>query len=193
MNSKPSGNKEQLLLFDLDGTLFDTKRTNFLAYQEAVSKYGYQIDYEYFCSYCNGRHYLEFLPQITTDDSKILSQMHDLKKAAYPKYLSEAIKNEQLFRLVCGMRDKAYIGLVTTASRQNTNEILDQFHVRELFDYILTREEITRNKPDPEGYVKAMTHFGVGPKQTLIFEDSEVGLEAARRSGADYVRVYGYN
>ena len=66
----------KLMMIDLDGTLFDTRMVNYLAYQEAIEPYGYSIDYKYYCNFCNGRHYLDFLPQITTTDLSILSDIH---------------------------------------------------------------------------------------------------------------------
>ena len=54
---------------------------------------------------------------------------------------------------------------------------------------MLTSEDVTRNKPDPEGYRAAMAHFGVTPAQTMIFEDSGPGLAAAQASGAAVFRV----
>ena len=50
----------KLIIVDLDGTLIDTKDLNYHAYREALELYGYTIDYQYYCEYCNGRHYLDF-------------------------------------------------------------------------------------------------------------------------------------
>jgi HAD superfamily hydrolase (TIGR01509 family) len=82
---------------------------------------------------------------------------------------------------------------VTTASQRNTLDILSEFEVADKFDIIITQEAVSRTKPDPEGFLLAMEKAGVTTGQTLIFEDSSPGLEAAARSGAAYVQVYGYN
>ena len=52
----------KLAIFDMDGTLFNTNNINYYAYKEALDKYNVSIDYEYYCRFCNGRHYLDFLP-----------------------------------------------------------------------------------------------------------------------------------
>lgn len=184
---------KKLAIFDLDGTLFDTKDVNYHAYKEAISEFGYQIDYEYYCNYCNGRHYTDFLPQITTNNEEILTKMHKLKKIAYKKYLNKAVPNEHLFDLINLMNDKYYIALVTTASRSNCYEILEAFEVKGYFDLILTHEDITKVKPDPEGFLKAMDYFKVKKDNTIIFEDSDVGIKAAKSSGAKVMIVCGYN
>lgn len=183
----------KLALFDLDGTLFDTKDVNYHAYKEALSQFGYSIDYDYYCRFCNGRHYTDFLPQITGADDAILSSVHKAKKAYYAKYLEKAVINEPLFQMIRLLKTECRVAVVTTASRQNCMDILNIFGVADLFDLILTHEDITKSKPDPEGFLKAMAHFGISPKETVIFEDSDVGLEAARQSGAFYYKTFGFN
>lgn len=183
----------KLIMVDLDGTLFDTKEVNFLAYQEAIKPYGYDIDYKYYCEYCNGRHYLDFLPQITTTDVNVLKEMHERKKAAYSKHLGASRLNEGLLDILKLAKNVAKIVLVTTASKENTYDILQQFELLAFFDAILTHEDVNKVKPDPEGFIKAMEMFSVEAKDSIIFEDSNVGIEAAEQSGAQCFVVKGYN
>ncbi len=183
----------KLAIFDLDGTLFDTKDVNYYAYKEAVSKYGYNIDYEYYCGYCNGRHYMDFLPQIVGTDETILKSIHSDKKNLYSKYLDKAVMNEPLFQIIRLIKKECKTSLVTTASEKNCMDILNFFHVEKSFDLILTHEDIEKTKPDPEGFLRAMDFFAVSPKESVIFEDSEVGVEAARRSGAFYYKTFGFS
>lgn len=183
----------KLLIVDLDGTLFDTKDVNYYAYKDAIAPYGYEIDYKYYCEFCNGRHYVDFLPQITTNDKDILEIMHKEKKNTYKKYLDKAVLNSRLVDIIRLMRKEYKTAVVTTASRENCYDILDQFGVSDLFDLILTHDDIAKSKPDPEGFLKAMDYFEAKPTETIIFEDSEVGLEAAERSGAYYYRTYRFN
>lgn len=82
------------------------------------------------------------------------------------------------------LRPTHYLAVITTGSRQNATEMLDHFHCTDWFDLILTQEDVVNNKPDPEGYLKAMAHFGVDAAHTMIFEDSATGLAAARATGA---------
>lgn len=183
----------KLIMVDLDGTLFDTREVNFKAYREAIMPYGFEIDHQYYCDFCNGRHYLDFLPQITTEDREILQNMHQRKKAAYSKYIKYAKVNKQLVELITVCKGDYKIALVTTASQKNTYEILDYFSLTDLFDLILTHEDIKKGKPDPEGYVMAMKKIGASPDECLVFEDSDIGIEAAERSGATVFIVKGYS
>lgn len=183
----------KLLIVDLDGTLFDTRDVNYYAYKDAIAPYGYEIDYQYYCEFCNGRHYLDFLPQITTQDKDILTAMHKAKKEAYQKHLDKAVMNRGLTDIIRLMRTEYKTAVVTTASKENCFDILKRFGLLDLFDLVLTHDDITKSKPDPEGFLMAMAYFGAKPEETIIFEDSDVGLVAAERSGALYYRTYRFN
>ncbi|MGM9926749.1 MAG: HAD family hydrolase [Bacillus sp. (in: firmicutes)] len=184
----------KLIIVDLDGTLFDTKEVNYNAYKEAIKPYGYQLDYEYYCNFCNGRHYLDFLPQITTTNKSVLTKIHKAKKDAYKKHLDKAVLNQGLVDILHAMKGKGCkIAVVTTASKQNCYDILYQFNIFELFDLVLTHDDITNVKPDPEGFFRAMELLKVKPEDTIIFEDSEVGIEAAIKTKASLFVVKGFN
>ena len=183
----------KLIITDLDGTLFDTKDVNYYAYREAIGEYGYKLDYQYYCEFCNGRHYTDFLPQITTTNEKILLEMHKKKKKFYKKYLDQAIPNRHLINIISALKIEYKTALVTTASKENCMQILERFGLLDMFDLILTQDDITKTKPNPEGFVKAMEYFNAKPEETIIMEDSDIGLEAAKQSGAFYYKTYGYN
>lgn len=187
---------KKLAVFDLDGTLFDTKDVNFSAYSKALEDLGYKerIDYRYYCDYCNGNSYKNFIPKILgTVPEESLEAIHRRKMELYPSFLGKARMNEGLFSLIGTIRVNYVVALATTASRKNVFDILDCFSVRDCFDIFVTKEDVTKVKPDPECYLRAMEKAGAAKEDTIIFEDSETGLRAAEASGADYLRVYGYN
>ena len=188
--------KDKLMIFDLDGTLFDTKEVNYMAYSQALKEAGCEatMDYRYYCDFCNGNSYKTFLPEIVPGlDKEKMSEIHEYKKRAYPRYLDYARVNETLVNLIRTCRENYHMCIVTTASKKNTEDILKRFELMDMFDFILTQEDVVLTKPNPEGFLLAMKKANVEKKNTLIFEDSKVGLEAAKQSGADYVQVYGFN
>lgn len=188
--------KNKLLIFDLDGTLFDTKEVNCASYQEAILTCGYKetIDYKYFCEFCNGNNYKTFIPQIIKGiDINSMEKIHNAKKALYNKHLSKARKNEELFNLIKNSKDNSIIAMVTSASKQNTMNILEFFNVSDLFDIIITQEDVKKQKPDPECFILAMEKANISSNNTTIYEDSENGIKAAELSGASYIKVIGYN
>ncbi len=189
--------KTKLAIFDLDGTLFDTKEVNFNAYNQAIIDSGLKnvrFDYKYYCEFCNGNNYKVFLPKIIkniTDEQ--LNNIHERKKLYYTKYLSKARKNESLFSIIESIKERYYIVLSTVASRKNSYDILEAFDVLEKFDLIITKEDVKNTKPSPECFLKAMDYFKITSDDTIIFEDSKTGLEAASKSKANVVKVLGFN
>ena len=81
--------------------------------------------------------------------------------------------------------------IASTAQVGNLMNALNYLQVADLFDKIIAGIDVKRGKPDPEIYLKAMEMLGVTPEETLIFEDSEVGLQAAEASGANYLKISG--
>lgn len=181
--------KENLALLDLDGTLYDTLDVNYLSYREALSPCGVNLDKDYFASECNGRHYTEFLSKLVGDDKKHIEQVHKEKKAHYKKYLASARENSHLFNILLGLKKWYYLAVVTTASRQNAKEILRAFNRLDIFDGMITQEDTAKMKPDPQGFLLAMERFGIAARKTVIFEDSEAGIEAARSTGAAVIII----
>lgn len=188
--------KNKLAIFDLDGTLFDTKDVNYNAYQNAIrmAKIDVKIDYDDFCKLYNGKNYREFLPKVIPNISEEqLKKIHNFKKNIYQEYLDKAKKNELLFLMIEEIKEKFYISIVTNASKKNVEDILEKFSVKNLFDLLITQEDVENSKPSAEGFLKAMNYFNISKENTIIFEDSEIGIQAADKVEANYVKVYGYN
>jgi beta-phosphoglucomutase len=188
-------NKKFLAMFDMDGTLFDTRKTNFLAYNEAIKEVvGRSIDYDVFNEASNGRNYKKFLPELMQKISKDeIEKIHNLKKIFFQKYIKFAIKNDHLFRIILAIKDIYVIALATTASKKNTIDILTFFKVHDLFEFIVTQDDVVNLKPDPECFTKIMRELSIEPSNTLIFEDSIVGMKAARLSKASVVNIEIFN
>lgn len=182
-------NKRKLAVFDMDGTLFDTAEVNYCSYAEAAGQLGYKLDREKFLEIFVGKNYKEFLPEFGIIQSAELHKIHELKKEYYPKFLGKVKKNEALFELIESIKKDYIIALATTASKKNVLDILAFFDLESKFDFMITQEDTSKLKPDPECYIRAMEKAGVSASKTIIFEDSEVGMKAARESGGYVVKV----
>jgi len=180
--------KKYLALFDLDGTLFDTREVNYYSYKRALEPFGITLDKEYYVVKCNGRHYTEFLPQIMGSGEHI-EAVHKAKKEIYALNLDRSRENTHLFKIIQVIKDTYHMAIVTMASRKNTTDILRHFGYQDLFECLITQEDIRKPKPDPEGFNLAIRYFGIRLADTIIFEDSDVGIQAARAAGAAVMAV----
>jgi beta-phosphoglucomutase-like phosphatase (HAD superfamily) len=74
-------------------------------------------------------------------------------------------------------------GLATMSYAKQVSKVLKILKVQDLFDHIITREGVSRGKPDPEIYLKMIRLLGINEKETLIIEDSVTGIQAAMNAG----------
>jgi sugar-phosphatase len=81
------------------------------------------------------------------------------------------------------------VAIVTSGDRATVDVVIDQLGIRELLAAVVTAEDITRSKPDPEPYLLGARRVGVEPARCLVFEDSRAGIASARAAGARVVRV----
>lgn len=80
-------------------------------------------------------------------------------------------------------------GIVTSTSTRLIIIALNRMNMMSLFDVIICGDMCTKSKPDPEGYLKAMNLLGARPEECIVFEDSPVGIQAAKSAGA-FVAAY---
>ena len=74
--------------------------------------------------------------------------------------------------------------IASTARKENLMNVVDYLGLAPMFDLIFAGVDVKQGKPSPEIYLKTMEALKVQPNEVLIFEDSPVGIEAARASGA---------
>jgi len=75
------------------------------------------------------------------------------------------------------------MALATSAGQQNISLVLDGLGFRDYFAVVVGAEDIQNSKPHPEMFLTAARRLGILPQSCLVFEDSPVGIEAARRAG----------
>ena len=148
-----------LICVDLDGTLLDTVPANAASYRAALEELGFTVTDEYYAERCNGGHYTRFLPPLMggAPSAADVERVHDRKKALYSDFLDAVRPNTALMEILKTMRAAGHnLACVTTGSKQNATEVLEHFGVREWFGLIVTGEDVEKQKPDPEGYCRAM-------------------------------------
>jgi HAD superfamily hydrolase (TIGR01509 family) len=179
------------LLFDLDGTLVDTAEANYTAYSQALAEFGVQAEPHAVAQVAADRQWREFLPEllrganVDADPARIARRKGELYRAA----IAGVRVNRSLIALVAAVRPPLRTALVTTASASNVTAILEHFAMRDLFDVVVTGDDVTRHKPDPEAYRMAAGKLALPAEACLVFEDSEAGGASALAAGMAVVRV----
>ena len=177
------------IITDFDGTLVDTYKANFCAYRESFRILNVpflESDYKRFF----GLRFDDFMKGMNITDVAVINKIKELKREIYPNFFSEMRLNLALFELMNTCRTRGNkIAIASTARKENLLNVLRYFDMTNSFDLIFAGDDVKYGKPNPEIYVKTMSLLKVHPNETLIFEDSIVGVEAAKSSGAFCMQI----
>jgi len=170
------------VLFDLDGTLIDSKSYHILAWEELFHRHGHLVREEDIL-----RSFGQTSPHII--QMLLPSKLNSKEVAAL------ASEKEELFRdlirdeltLLPGARELLLalhhahygIALATSAPPENARMVLRVLEIAPLFDVIVSERDIARSKPDPEIFLLAAKNLGTHPDRCVVFEDSPSGVSAA--------------
>jgi HAD superfamily hydrolase (TIGR01509 family) len=177
------------LFFDLDGTLVDTLDANIHAYQKALHQINREVTQQELAQVFGMRHDI-FLKQIYDDITREeILEISRLKSLYYPEFLHLCRPHLELISFVRTLRSEHTTVLVTMAQRKNAEAVLKKSSIEDMFDIIITGEDVTKAKPHPESYLMALELSGLDPHEALAFEDSESGLAAAKAAGVPTLKI----
>jgi len=177
-------------LFDCDGTIADSMPLHYIAWKTVIAEWNCEYDEELFYSWGGKpvRNIIADLNEIhglkmpidavaTKKEALYLEQLPQLK--AIPEVLEhiEAEHGRIPFAVVSGSRRSSVVGSLTAIG------LLDKF------DTIVAAEDYTRGKPAPDAFLLAAERLGVAPADCLVFEDTDLGIEAATAAGMASVKV----
>lgn len=181
----------EAVLVDLDGTLVDTSEVNYQAYANALLEVGVSIARAAFDRQAQGRNWKQFLPAMLADAgvARDPADIAKRKSVLYAGLIATARPNHALIGLLKMLKPLCRTALVTTASAVNAGAVLDTHDLRQLFDVVVTGDDVRRHKPDPEAYVLAAQRLSVAPGACLVIEDTDIGVASARAFGSAILKV----
>uniref|UniRef100_A0A6U2EPG4 Haloacid dehalogenase-like hydrolase domain-containing protein Sgpp n=1 Tax=Hemiselmis andersenii TaxID=464988 RepID=A0A6U2EPG4_HEMAN len=191
LNSLPSIQVEGIL-FDIDGTLFDSDPCHLAVFQELLLEQegfngGKMIDEEFFRKKIAGRQNQaiceEFFPEWDRETAEAWSAAKEARFRKEAAGRLEAMKGlEKLLQWITDRNIKK--AAVTNAPRENAEMMLQAIDKLDWFDKLIIGDECERAKPDPLPYQIAMDRLGISPENTIVIEDSPSGAAAGVASGA---------
>ena len=193
VRSEPSG--AGAVLWDLDGTLADSKDYHWRAWKAAMGAEGLTVTEAQFLASFGQRNDTilgEWLgPGALPEQAR---RIGDSKEAFY----RELVGKEGIGPLpgaaewVQSLHDDGWRqAIASSAPRLNVEVMHQALGFSGLIDTLVGAEDVKRGKPDPEVFLKAARELGVPPERCVVVEDAEAGIEAARKGGMRCVGVGG--
>ena len=177
-------------LFDMDGTLVDSERLKGLSIAETCRLFGGEVDVDVYKAVMGEKWERvtgHFFQNAGIDPDR--EEFNKVFRKIYEKHLLEELTpNRNAEKLLIRLKAEGKkTGLVSSASGWMVEHVLEQLGLKDYFDVVVFKEHVTKHKPEPDSYLLAIKNLGVKPDEVLIFEDSKVGLMAAKRAGCDAV------
>ncbi|MDR1860047.1 MAG: HAD-IA family hydrolase [Bacteroidales bacterium] len=176
--------KARGLIFDLDGTVADTMPVHFIAWRNAVAQYGIDFTPELFEPLAGVTLYesierLNAMFGTRMDPQKV----GDAKEADYEKIMHKATPIKPVVDLIRAQYGKLPMAVGTSGWKRIAVKTLEIAGVRQYFDIIVSAEDVTRYKPNPDVFLRCAELMGVEPQLCQVFEDGAAGIEAAYAAG----------
>lgn len=186
--------KKKYVLFDFDGVIVNTEESNSYYLGLALKEFGVELTEK------------DKLRLIGTHDQQMLEEL--LKESTY-KVTLEQLQNKRsekgntyengdirpmpnLVPMIQQLRKKGVkMAVVTSTTTKLIIIALNRMGILNLFDVIVCGDMCKKRKPDPECYIKAMSLLGAKSEECIVFEDSTVGIQAAKRAGIEVIAYVG--
>jgi len=178
--------------FDMDGLMFNTEDVYWKAADAQLRKRGYEYTKELNAALMGRKPQDCF--ELFRERFGFPESWRELQRESedlFLKFLDEGFSTMSgLTELLEFLEAKRIPKAVCTSSAVRlVDEVLRRKNVKDRFEFILTAEDITNGKPNPEIYLKAAARFGVAPSEMLVLEDSAAGSQSARAAGTTVVVV----
>jgi HAD superfamily hydrolase (TIGR01509 family) len=181
-----------LLIFDLDGTLIDTTPIHARAFEETFAPLNVPVDYSTIAGMKTEDAVEKLLAGAgVASSAELVDELTQEKRRRALALMDSAEPIEGAADFVSRTRSRYRVALCTSGSRRATERSLETVGLAGVFDPIVTGEDVSAGKPDPASYLEVLRRAEVEAGQAVVFEDAELGVEAARRAGIAVVLVDG--
>lgn len=180
-------NKFNAVIFDIDGTLTFTNQLIFDSFNFIAEKYlGRRFSNE------------EIIALFGPTEDVIIKQMfpdkYELVRKDYYDYYH---RNHEIAKLYDGIKELlidlkksgVILGIFTGKGRISSIITLNFLGIRELFDMIVTGDDVKNHKPSPEGIIKFIETFNLKPEEVLMVGDAPSDIKAAIEAGVNIASV----
>jgi beta-phosphoglucomutase len=175
----------QAVAFDFNGTLSNDEPVLARVYSELFAELGHPLTpdeyYEYLAGHTDEEMFFRWLGE--SSEELIRERVR-----RYNALVSDgSTVDEDVRDAVRWAAARMPVAVVSAALRDEIEPVLTASGLRDLFALVLSQDDVTRGKPDPQPYILAAERLGLSPDELLVFEDTDVGVASAKAAGARVV------
>jgi beta-phosphoglucomutase family hydrolase len=181
------------VLWDMDGTLVDSAEYHWQAWRDTMAREAFPITHEQFLATFGQRNdsiIRQWLGEKAAPE--LIQRIGDAKEALYRQHVrKQGIKPlPGVTHWLQQLHQQGWLQAIASAApRANIETILEVLSASDLFQAIVSAEDVHKGKPDPEVFLVAARKLGVPPEQCIVVEDAPHGVDAARAAGMRSIGV----
>ncbi len=178
------------LIFDCDGTLADTMPLHFISWQTTMKRYGIEFGEDRFYMLA-GQPTIQIIETLLAEQS-IVGDAESIaveKEQAFLEILPQVEPIKPVVEIARKFRESHPMGVGSGSNYDVVVQVLKHIGLDGFFDAIVGAEDTTRHKPEPDVFLEVAHRINVQPQECRVFEDADLGIEAARRAGMSWFDV----
>ncbi len=182
----------EALIFDCDGTLADTLPLHYQAWAETVSRFGGRLPETWYFQRA-GVSTIELIHQINQAFGYNLpvKPVERAKRQRFAELLPKVQPNYPVRQVVYAYAGRVPMAVASGGGRQNVERTLATIGLAETFQTVVTIEDVSQGKPAPDLFLLAAQQLDCQPESCIVYEDSDVGIQAAAAANMGWVNVAG--
>ncbi|MFI6785622.1 HAD family hydrolase [Micromonospora sp. NPDC050276] len=177
-------------LFDCDGTIVDSMPLHYLAWQRALAEWSCEFPEELFYAW-GGRPTADIIVALNEQQGLTMpvETVVERRESYYQELLPQLAAVPEVLAHIHDAHRRVPFAVVSGSTRASVTASLGALGLLDRFDVLVCADDYTRAKPDPEAFLLAARQLGVPPESCLVFEDTDLGIQAATAAGMASVRV----
>ena len=177
-------------LFDCDGTIADSMPLHFIAWKKALAEWNCQFDEQLFYAW-GGMPIAEIISTLNQQQglSMPVETVCTRKENLYLEVLPQLKVVPEVLEHIDAQHGRIPFAVVSGSTRESVTASLAALNLLDRFDTLVCAGDYKKGKPDPEAFLLAASKLGMPPEACLVFEDTEMGIQAATAAGMASVRI----
>ncbi len=178
------------VIFDFDGVIVDSEKLQYRSYARVLADYGISVTPEEY-----EREWISagLGPEYAVRQYGLPIAPDELRRVKEPIYqemlAAEAALMPGVEATLAALSAELPIALATNSTAEDASIVLDPFDLRRYFTAVVTREDYTGRKPEPDAFLTAATELGLPPSACVVIEDATKGVVAAARAGCPCIAI----